>query len=118
MKNFIALEILNKLKNKMLNFTSIDVENATIQIEAMQEHNRELFLKIIKLTKQRDEAIAELEALQQPKSCAKCKAFKLDDEHNDGFGQCFWGIRFPSENSFSYHKGTDFYCSEFEPKEQ
>ena len=65
-----------------------------------------------------DEAIAELEALQQPKSCAKCKAFKLDDEHNDGFGQCFWGIHFPNGNSFSYHKGTDFYCSEFEAKEQ
>lgn len=68
-----ALEILNKLKNKMLNFTSIDVENATIEIEAMQEHNREWFLKIIELTKQRDEAIAELEALQQPKSCEGCK---------------------------------------------
>ena len=64
------------------------------------------------------EAIAELEALQQPKSCAKCKAFKLDDEHNDGFGQCFWGIHFPNGNSSSYHKGTDFYCSEFEAKEQ
>lgn len=65
-----------------------------------------------------DEAIAELEALQQPKSCAKCKSFKLDDEHNDGFGQCFWGIHFPNGNSSSYHKGTDFYCSEFEAKEQ
>ena len=65
-----------------------------------------------------EEAIAELEALQQPKSCAKCKAFKLDDEHNDGFGQCFWGIHFPNCNSSSYHKGTDFYCSEFEAKEQ
>ena len=68
--------------------------------------------------KEIDEVIAELEALQQPKSCAKCKAFKLDDEHNDGFGQCFWGIHFPNRNSLSYHKGTDFYCSEFEPKEQ
>ena len=68
--------------------------------------------------KEIDEAIAELEALQQPKSCAKCKAFKLDDEHNDGFGQCFWGIHFPNGNSSSYHKGTDFYCSEFEAKEQ
>lgn len=29
----------------MLNFTSIDVENAIIEIEAMQEHNREWFLK-------------------------------------------------------------------------
>ena len=65
-----------------------------------------------------DEALAELEALQQPKSCAKCKAFKLDDEHNDDFGQCFWGIHFPNGNSSSYHKGTDFYCSEFEAKEQ
>ena len=62
--------------------------------------------------------LAELEALQQPKSCAKCKAFKLDDEHNDGFGQCFWGIHFPNGNSSSYHKGIDFYCSEFEAKEQ
>ena len=65
-----------------------------------------------------NEAIAELEALQQPKSCAKCKSFKLDDEHNDGFGQCFWGIHFPNGNSSSYHRGTDFYCSEFEAKEQ
>ena len=90
MKNFRALEILNKLKNKMLNFSSKDVE----------------------------EAITQIKALQQPKSCAKCKAFKLDDEHNDGFGQCFWGIHFPNWNSSSYHKGIDFYCSEFEAKEQ
>ena len=61
---------------------------------------------------------AQLKALQQHRSCAKCKAFKLDDEHNDGFGQCFWGIHFPNGNSSSYHKGTDFYCSEFEAKEQ
>ena len=65
-----------------------------------------------------DKIFDEYEALQQSKSCAKCKAFKLDDEHNDGFGQCFWGIHFPNGNSSSYHKGTDFYCSEFEAKEQ
>ena len=65
-----------------------------------------------------DEIKAELEEAMKPKSCAKCKAFKLDDEHNDGFGQCFWGIHFPNGNSSSYHKGTDFYCSEFEAKEQ
>ena len=65
-----------------------------------------------------DQIFDEYEALQQPKSCAKCKAFKLDDEHNDGFGQCFWGIHFPNGNSSSYHKGIDFYCSEFEAKEQ
>ena len=65
-----------------------------------------------------DQIFDEHEALQHPKSCAKCKAFKLDDEHNDGFGQCFWGIHFPNGNSSSYHKGTDFYCSEFEAKEQ
>ena len=64
-----------------------------------------------------NEAIAELEA-QQQRSCAKCKAFKLDDEHNDGFVQCFLGIHFPNGNSSSYHKGIDFYCSEFEAKEQ
>ena len=85
-----ALEILNKLKNQTLTCTLMDIENA----------------------------IVEIKALQQPKSCAKCKAFKLDDEHNDGFGQCFWGIHFPNGNSSSYHKGTDFYCSEFEAKEQ
>ena len=28
------------------------------------------------------------------------------------------GIHFPNGNSLSYHKGTDFYCSEFETKEQ
>ena len=85
-----ALEILNKLKNQTLTCTLMDIENA----------------------------IVEIQALQQPKSCAKCKSFKLDDEHNDGFGQCFWGIHFPNGNSSSYHRGTDFYCSEFEAKEQ
>ena len=85
-----ALEILNKLKNQTLTCTLMDIENA----------------------------IVEIQALQQPKSCAKCKSFKLDDEHNDGFGQCFWGIHFPNGNSSSYHKGIDFYCSEFEAKEQ
>ena len=91
-----AKEILEKLKDKVF----------------MTEKGLVSFAPII------GEAIAELEALQQPKSCAKCKAFKLDDEHNDGFGQCFWGIHFPNGNSSSYHKGTDFYCSEFEAKEQ
>ena len=85
-----ALEILNKLKHLTLTCTLMDIENA----------------------------IVEIKAIQQPKSCAKCKAFKLDDEHNDGFGQCFWGIHFPNGDSSSYHKGTDFYCSEFEAKEQ
>ena len=65
-----------------------------------------------------NEIFNDHEALQQPKSCAKCKAFKLDDEYNDGFGQCFLDIHFPNGNSLSYHKGTDFYCSEFEAKEQ
>ena len=74
-------------------------------------------LRIMPSDKKFNEAIAELEALQQ-RSCAKCKSFKLDDEHNDGFGQCFWGIHFPNGNSSSYHKGIDFYCSEFEAKEQ
>lgn len=63
-----------------------------------------------------DQIFDDHEALQQPKSCAKCKAFKLDDEHNDDFGQCFWDIHFPNGDSSSYHKGTDFYCSEFEAK--
>lgn len=31
-----ALEILNKLKNKMLNFSSKDVEEAIVEIEAMK----------------------------------------------------------------------------------
>ena len=77
MKNFRALEILNKLKNKMLNFTSKDVE----------------------------EAIAELEALQQPKSCEECK-------WND--------IPFPS-NQFHCDEckhAYSCYNDNFEPKEQ
>ena len=77
MKNFRALEILNKLKNKMLNFTSKDVE----------------------------EAIAELEALQQPKSCEECK-------WND--------IPFPS-NQFHCDEckhAYSYYNDNFEPKEQ
>ena len=85
-----ALEILNKLKNQTLTCTLMDIENA----------------------------IVEIKALQQPKSCAKCKAFKLDDEHNDGFGQCFWGIHFPNGKNLSYHEGTYLYCSDFEAKEQ
>ena len=99
-----ALEILNKLKNKMLNFTSIDVENATIEIEAMQEHNREWFLKIIELTKQRDEAIAELEALQQPKSCDDCRSKSCSVKRI---------LLELGEINSSY-----FYCNDYEPKEQ
>ena len=72
-----ALEILNKLKNKMLNFSSKDVE----------------------------EAIAELEALQQPKGCEGCK-------WND--------IPFPS-NQFHCDEckhAYSWYNDNFEPKEQ
>lgn len=61
--------------------------------------------------------ISELEALKQ-RRCDKCKAFKLDDEFNDGYGKCSYDIHFANSNSASYHKGTDFCCSEFEPKEQ
>jgi len=84
----------------------------------MFEHNGSSTLDGDKTLHIIDKIFDEHEALKHPKSCAKCKAFKLDDEHNDGFGQCFWGIHFPSGNSSSYHKGTDFYCSEFEAKEQ
>ena len=86
--------------------------------ESVQHKNGLRTVALRKINNFIDKIFDEHEALQQPKSCAKCKAFKLDDEHNDGFGQCFWGIHFPNGNSSSYHKGTDFYCSEFEAKEQ
>ena len=86
------------------------LDEAIAELESLKFNRREWYQKGC-----RD---GSKEALQQPKSCAKCKAFKLDDEHNDGFGQCFWGIHFPNGNSSSYHKGIDFYCSEFEAKEQ
>ena len=62
--------------------------------------------------------IKNLKAYKEHKTCGKCKYFEFDQEFNDGYGQCFWGIYFPNWNSSSYNKGTDFYCSEFEPKEQ
>ena len=86
--------------------------------ESVQYKNGLRTVALRKINNFIDKIFDEHEALQQPKSCAKCKAFKLDDEHNDGFGQCFFGIHFPNGNSFSYHKGIDFYCSEFEAKEQ
>ena len=89
--------------------TSIDVENATIEIEAMQEHNRECFLKIIELTKQRDEAIAELEALQQ-RSCESCRHWDFNEQGH--FKKCFNG-----KGNVSSTKG-DFCCNRYEAKEQ
>jgi len=118
-----ALEILNKLKNKMLNFTSIDVENATIEIEAMQEHNRELFLKIIELTKQIDEAIANFETTDvnrrecyqkgfneamKPKTCEGCK--QSWKPNNQTFHKYFCEyLKIP------VHGG--FYCNRYQQKD-
>ena len=76
------------------------------------------WIKTIDELKELCKRVAELEEMMKPKSCSTCKAFKLDDEYNDGFGQCFLDIHFPNGNSSSYHKGIDFYCSEFEAKEQ
>lgn len=115
-----ALEILNKLKNKMLNFTSIDVENATIEIEAMQEHNREWFLKIIQLTKQRDEAIAELEALQQPKSCKWEQCNTEFDTSYEGTCGAKWTIEHgtPKQNHMNFCPQCGGKLIQIEPKEQ
>ena len=101
---------MEEAKDKMLT-ESVQYKNGlrTVALRKINNFIDQLF---------NDPLFNDHEALQQPKSCAKCKAFKLDDEHNDGFGQCFFGIHFPNGNSLSYHKGTDFYCSEFEAKEQ
>ena len=64
------------------------------------------------------EAIAELEEAMKPKTCEKCAYFELDYEFNDGFGQCFFDIHCPNSTSGSYHCGSEFYCSLFEPKEK
>ena len=105
-----AQELLANVNGK-IEMKRLDAVNLLIreidELKMMEEDAQQYALKCRK----------ELEALQS-RSCAKCKAFKLDDEHNDGFGQCFFGINFPNGNSSSYHKGTDFYCSEFEAKEQ
>ena len=77
-----ALEILNKLKNQTLTCTLMDIENA----------------------------IAELEALQQPKSCESCKHWKVRNKLVRS-NECFkW--------SGSVMTPRGFYCSEFEAKEQ
>ena len=65
-----------------------------------------------------NEAINELEEAIKPKTCEKCKNFEFDQEFNDGYGQCFFGIHFPNSQSISYHKFDDGYCSLFEPKEK
>ena len=77
-----ALEILNKLKNQTLTCTLMDIENA----------------------------IAELEALQQVKSCESCKHWKVRNKLVRS-NECFkW--------SGSIMTPRDFYCSEFEAREQ
>ena len=67
--------------------------------------------------KAKDERIKELEEDIKPKTCGKCKNFEFDQEFNDGYGQCFFGIHFPNSQSISYHKFDDGYCSLFEPKD-
>ena len=57
-----------------------------------------------------DEAIAELEALQQPKSCESCKHWKVRNKLVRS-NECF-------KLSGSIMTPRDFYCSEFEAKEQ
>ena len=77
-----ALEILNKLKNQTLTCTLMDIENA----------------------------IAELEALQQPKSCESCKHWKVRNKLVRS-NECFkW--------SGSVMTPRDFYCNRYKAKEQ
>ena len=64
-----------------------------------------------------DDVEAELEEAMKPKSCSLCESFTFDEEFNDGFGQCFYGIHFPNSYSSSCHKGDCNYCSEFKPKD-
>ena len=71
-----ALEILNKLKNQTLTCTLMDIENA----------------------------IAELEALQQPKSCDDCRSKSCSIKRI---------LLELGEINSSY-----FYCNDYEPKEQ
>lgn len=78
-----ALEILKKLESKMLNITQWDVEEAIIEIEAMQEHNKEWFIKIITLTKQSDEYKAELTAKDEEIEKLKAEVKYLQSELDD-----------------------------------
>ena len=83
-----ALEILNKLKNKMLNFSSKDVE----------------------------EAIAQVKALQQ-RSCEGCRYYKKDNTTDcNGFTQDEECLRFIDE--IHRIPCNDFCCNRYEAKEQ
>ena len=60
--------------------------------------------------KELDEAIAELEVLQQPKSCESCKHWKVRNKLVRS-NECFkW--------SGSVMTPRDFYCNRYEAKEQ
>ena len=77
-----ALEILNKLKNQTLTCTLMDIENA----------------------------IVEIKALQQPKSCESCKHWKVRNKLVRS-NECFkW--------SGSVMTPRGFCCNRYEAKEQ
>ena len=67
-------------------------------------------LRIMPSDKKFNEAIAELEALQQVKSCESCKHWKVRNKLVRS-NECF-------KLSGSIMTPRDFYCSEFEAKEQ
>ena len=143
-----TLEILNKLKNKRRNEmtrnydaiikakddeirrlnnlyadTIKDLGDALIEIEAMKEQNRELFLEIIELIKQIDEAIAKFEATDvnrrewyqkgfneamKPKTCEGCK--QSWKPNNQTFHKYFCEyLKIP------VHGG--FYCNRYQQKD-
>ena len=77
-----ALEILNKLKNQTLTCTLMDIENA----------------------------IVEIEALQQPKSCESCRHWDFNEQGH--FKKCFNGKGNVSSTE------NDFCCNRYEAKEQ
>ena len=126
MKEMIALEILNKLKQQRLDFTSKDVKEAILELEAMKEHNKEWFLKIIELTKKID----ELEALKS-RSCNGCKYGKerywdwdSGRYDKDVSFECKILDKSNQLTPYSKHEENKFYCSptfccnRYEAKEQ
>ena len=64
-----ALKLLTYMK------ASINNEDGHEDFEAMSDDELKVYL---------DEAISELEALQQPKSCDGCKHYKFTYNSNDG----------------------------------
>lgn len=95
MKALIAIEILKRLQNS----DYFDRSKLKLSKEYTLEN-----------------AIVELEALQQPKSCDGCKYFKQHKKFNFQ-GHCEKGV---TNNKYGEDNEVDntFCCNRYEPKEQ